>query len=266
MKKLCDVQKIEFWYNKNISGERKVLNDISFSIGKNEIVGILGKNGCGKSTLLNIISGFNIPQKGSVFIKEKSICKDGRQTKNFSIKERAKTISYIQQKTLTIPAYYQVEDFILEGRRPFRKFGLYNEGDYIMLGQTMRECNLNHFNNRFVNELSGGEQQRCIFARELMKGADLFLFDEPCSAMDIKYQKDFFNIAKNIKNKNGNSILITIHDINLAVQNCDRIILLDNGHILYDGLSKEIPCEALSQAFGVNVSMQNDNGSMYLYY
>ena len=229
MKSLCNVQNVHFTYNEKTDKERNVLKGVSFSVGKNEIVGILGKNGCGKSTLLNVVAGFNVPQQGSVAVKEKKICADGKKTKNYSLNEWAKTLSYIQQKSLAIPSYYKVEDFILEGRRPFRRFGSYTENDYLLLGATMRECNLKDFNNRFVNELSGGEQQRCIFAREIMKGADLFLFDEPCSAMDIKYQKDFFRIAQKIKVQNGNSILITIHDINLAVQNCDRIILLDKG-------------------------------------
>ena len=266
MKSLCDIQNVHFTYNEKTNKERNVLNGVSFCVGKNEIVGILGKNGCGKSTLLNIIAGFNVPQQGSVVVKEKRICADGKKTKNYSVNEWAKTLSYIQQKNLVIPAYYNVEEFILEGRRPFCRFGAYTENDYILLGTTMRECNLGNFNNRLLNELSGGELQRCIFAREIMKGADLFLFDEPCSAMDIKYQKDFFKIAQMIKSQNGNSILITIHDINLAIQNCDRIILLDKGMVLYDGSASQITCDALSQAFGVNVSMHNDNGRMYLYY
>jgi len=266
MNKLCDVKNISFSYDKSAGKNKMILDDISFSVSKNEIVGILGKNGCGKSTLLNIISGFIVAQKGEVCIKGKSICQAGKKAKDFSLRERAKSISYIQQKSLNIPSYYQVEDFILEGLRPFRPFGIYKEEDYAYLDNIMKECNLQHFNGRLVNELSGGEQQRCFFAREIMKKADLFLFDEPCSAMDIKYQKEFFKLAEKTKKQNGNSILITIHDINLAVQNCDRIILLYEGRILYDGPSDEISCEVLSKAFDVKVSMEKQYSKKYFYY
>ena len=259
MKKLCDVQNISFSYNKSGKKESPILSGVSFSINQNEIVGILGKNGCGKSTLLNIISGFLIPKQGSVYINEKKI-------NDYSINERAKVLSYIQQKNFIIPSYYEVQDFILEGRRPYRRFGLYNEEDYAGLENTMKQCGLEKFNFRKMVELSGGEQQRCIFAREIMKQADLFLFDEPCSAMDIKYQKEFFNIAHKVKESNRSTILITIHDINLAVQNCDRIILLNAGQLLYDGRAEEIPCEVLSQAFEVEVKDRNDNGKRYLFY
>ena len=259
MKKLCDVQNISFLYNKGSCKERQVLSQVSFSVNSNEIVGILGKNGCGKSTLLNIISGFLEPQKGSILINEKSI-------KNYSLNERARTISYIQQKNITIPFYYKVQDFILEGRRPYRKLGMYDTQDYELLDSTLEQCDLTSFNNRIMTELSGGEQQRCIFAREIMKQAELLLFDEPCSAMDIKYQKEFFNIAKKLKVQNRNSILITIHDINLAVQNCDRIILLDKGRVAYDGSAEEISCQVLSQAFEVEVKDKNENGIRYLFY
>lgn len=259
MKKLCDVKDISFSYNKGYKKEMKILSDISFSIKQNEIVGILGKNGCGKSTLLNIISGFLVPQQGSVYINEKKI-------NEYSINERAKVVSYIQQKNFTIPSYYEVQDFILEGRRPYRRFGVYNEEDYFRLEHTMKQCAVEKFNTRKMVELSGGEQQRCIFAREIMKQAALFLFDEPCSAMDIKYQKEFFNIAHKVKETNRSTILITIHDINLAVQNCDRIILLNEGHLLYDGSAEQIPCKVLSQAFEVEVKDRNDNGKRYLFY
>ena len=259
MKKLCDVQDISFSYNKGCKKERKILSGVSFSINRNEIVGILGKNGCGKSTLLNIISGFIVPQKGSVCINQKEI-------KDYTINDRAKTVSYIQQKNINIPSYYKVEEFILEGRRPYRKFGVYYQDDYNQLENTMKQCALGKFEARKMTELSGGEQQRCIFAREIMKQANLFLFDEPCSAMDIKYQKEFFNIAHKVKETNGSTILITIHDINLAVQNCDRIILLNEGQVLYDGSAELIPCEILSEAFEVEVKDRNDNGKRYLFY
>lgn len=243
MNKILDVNNISFRYKKN----QNVLSNISFSISENEIVGILGRNGSGKTTLLNIISGFLKEYFGQVFV-------DNINIKNISIKERSKKISYIQQKNSVIPEYYNVEDFVIEGRRPFRNFGLYKESDYEMLDKVLQGCHLFPLKKRLINELSGGEVQRCVFARAIMKNAPLYLFDEPCSAMDIKYQKDFFSLAKNIKENLKGSLLITIHDINLAVQNCDRVLILNNGSLTYDGKTENINEKILTEAFDTEVS------------
>ncbi len=255
MKLLCDARNVSFSYKKN----RQILSDISFSVREKEIIGVLGKNGSGKSTLLNVVAGFLCPQEGGVFVHDKNI-------QSFSLLERAKAVSYIQQKKLNIPNYYTTEDFVIEGRRPFRPFGVYAKEDYELLTETLNECDLLDFKGRLLSDLSGGEFQRCVFARAIMKQADLYLFDEPCSAMDIKHQKEFFRIANKVKDLKSSGILITIHDINLAVQNCDRIILLNGGRILYDGKASNIGADVISQAFEVEVSAEYRNGTKYFYY
>lgn len=243
MNDILKIKNLGFEYKKNES----VLKDISFSTNEGEIIGILGRNGCGKTTLLNIIAGFQKEYSGNVFINDNDI-------KEMSVSDRAKIFSYIQQKNFSIPDYYIVNDFVLEGRRPFRKFGFYKVEDYKLLNEVLNECNLVSYKNRKLNELSGGEIQRCIFARAIMKKSNLYLFDEPCSAMDIKYQKDFFSLTKKVREKTHSTFLITIHDINLAVQNCDRIILLDTGKIIYDGKANDITESVLNKAFYIKVS------------
>lgn len=255
MSSLCVVERVSFSYD----SQNNVLSDISFSVKEKEIVGILGRNGSGKTTLLNLITGFLYPKNGCVLINNKRI-------EEYPLIERAKSLSYIQQRNLYIPSYYKVEDFIIEGRRPFRRFGFYIDEDYALLDEMMNDCDLSSFRGRFMHELSGGEQQRCILAREIMKQARLFLLDEPCSAMDIKYQKDFFNIARKIKEEKAGSVVFTIHDINLAIQNCDRIILMNEGTVLYDGVANAISCNSLSKAFGVEVRPIPDCNTRYLYY
>ena len=255
MKVVCRVNNLCFSY---IRG-RQILSGISFSVRQGELVGILGKNGSGKSTLLNIIAGFHSNYEGNVVINEKEM-------KGITLKERAKTISYIQQKKIVIPDYYKTEDFIMEGRRPFRNLGIYTKDDYDMLEHTMKECGVADFYGRYINDLSGGELQRCVFARAIMKQSSLYLFDEPCSAMDIKYQKDFFWAVETIKETKSCAILITIHDINLAIQNCDRIILLDDGRIIYNGNSREITSALLSEAFDTPVKTNPYPNLRYFYY
>ena len=243
METICSVKNLTFSYNST----KKVLDNISFDIHENEIVGILGKNGSGKTTLLNLITGFLSDYTGEITLYRQNI-------KDFSLASRAKAMAYIQQSKLTIPDYYIVEEFILEGRRPFRKFGLYNKKDYELLDKIINQCSLDSFRNRQVKSLSEGELQRCIFAKALMKQCEFFIFDEPTSAMDIKYQKDFFELTSIAKENRNASILLSIHDINLAIKYCDRLIVLDSGSIKYDGNSKKIKAEILSAAFDTEFS------------
>lgn len=243
METLCSVKNLTFSYNSS----KKVIENVSFDIQQNEIVGILGKNGSGKTTLLNLITGFLSNYSGEITLHKQNI-------EDYSLTSRAKNISYIQQSKLNIPDYYNVEEFVLEGRRPFRKFGFYNKTDYDILDKILNQCNLDSLRNRLIKEVSGGEFQRCIFAKALMKQCDFFVFDEPTSAMDIKYQKDFFELASIAKRQLNAGILLSIHDINLAVKYCDRLIVLESGFVIYDGDSKEITTEILSTAFDTEFS------------
>lgn len=251
---LCEINHVSFAY----SSDKTILADISFSVKSGEIIGILGKNGCGKSTLLNIIAGFLPDYSGFVTVK-------GKDIRNYSNKERACMLSYIPQNKITVPAYYCVEDFIIEGRRPFRAFGFYTKEDYELIDEILDACNLQTYRKSLLKELSGGEVQRCIFARSIMKQSNFFLFDEPCSAMDIKYQKEFFSIADDVKHSLNAAVLLTIHDINLAVNYCDRLIVLNHGNIIYNGNAESVTSDIISTAFDTIVSSKC-NVKNYFYY
>lgn len=251
---VCCVKNISFSY----TPQRKILKNISFSAEDGEIIGILGKNGSGKSTLLNIVAGLVQQYEGNIFL-------EGKNIKDVTFQERAQRISYIQQTKFQIPKYYTVEDFVIEGRRPFCRFGFYKLEDYSLLDEILTFCDLNDFRQKLLCEMSGGEMQRAVFARAIIKKAGLYLFDEPCSAMDIKYQKDFFQIAQKVKTLVPCSILVTIHDINLAIKNCDRILLFHDGHILYDDIAKKISAKELSQAFETTVSSECDSKPHFYY-
>ncbi len=254
MNEICKVDNLSFSYNPS----KKIIDDVSFDIKSGEIVGILGKNGSGKTTILNLITGFLKGYAGSITIKGKNI-------KDFSLKQRARTMSYIQQSHLIIPDYYTVEDFILEGRRPFRKFGFYNDEDYNLLEKIIRQCGLENYKTQSINEISGGEFQRCVFAKALIKQCDFYMFDEPTSAMDIKYQKAFFSLLTLAKQELNAAVVLSIHDINLAVNYCDRIITLKAGRIIYDGEARNLSSEILSDAFETEITDKKPD-EKYFYY
>ena len=254
MNDVCIVENLSFSY----SPSKRIIDSLSFKISNGEIVGILGKNGSGKTTLINLMTGFLKNYSGSITIKGKNI-------EDYSLKERARNVSYIQQSHLSIPDYYCVEDFVLEGRRPFTKFGFYTEEDYALLEKVLKQCSLGSYKTQHINEISGGELQRCVFAKALMKQCDFFIFDEPTSAMDIKYQKEFFELISIAKQELNAAIVLSIHDINLSIKYCDRLIVLNSGKILYDGKSKLITKEILSEAFDTLVS-EKCTDPLYFYY
>ena len=207
MDDVCIVENLSFSY----SPSKRIIDNLSFQISNSEIVGILGKNGSGKTTLINLMTGFLKNYSGSITIRGKNI-------EDYSLKERARNVSYIQQSHLSIPDYYCVEDFVLEGRRPFTKFGFYTDDDYELLETVLKQCSLETYKKQHINEISGGELQRCVFAKALMKQCDLFIFDEPTSAMDIKYQKEFFELISIAKQELNAAIVLSIHDINLSIK------------------------------------------------
>ncbi|MGP1458321.1 MAG: ATP-binding cassette domain-containing protein [Treponema sp.] len=148
MNSVCRVKDLRFAYKK----EKAVLSGVSFSASANEIIGIIGKNGSGKSTLLNILAGFIKGYGGSVLI-------NGADDKTLTLKERAKIVSYIPQKEITLPDYYTVEDFVMEGCRPFRNWGLYKPEDYENLDKVLADCKLTAFKTNSTLALSGGENE-----------------------------------------------------------------------------------------------------------
>lgn len=255
---ILEVNNLSFSYNES----KKVLEDINFSIKENEIIGILGPNGCGKTTLFNIISGFEKNFEGSFLICEKNI-------KNLKYKERAKLFSYIQQKDeYQSGNYFSVFDFILQGRRPYNNFGIYGNDDKCLVNDSIQECKLDSLKDREISSLSGGEYQRCLLARALTQDTELLICDEPVSSMDIKYQKEFFELLKKIVKKKGQekSALVSIHDINLAKKYCDKILIINKSRIIFFNQSKYLNSSLLSNVYDTEIEQINFKNKIYFDY
>ncbi len=249
---LVDIQNINFQY----SSKKKILEDISFSVEKGKIVGILGPNGCGKTTLFNIMADFIKPTSGSIYL-------DGKNINKTKIKEKAKIFSYIQQSKETQNGnFYNVYNYVLQGRRPYSVWGFFTKEDEDICRENIHNCNLDEFLDHDVSTLSGGEFQRCCLARVFTQNTTVIIGDEPVSAMDIKYQKSFFNLLKQLieKEKSSKCAIISLHDINLARQYCDKIIILGDKHIKFNGAPNELTDNKLTEVFGTTISTLNDNG------
>ena len=226
---IINIEKLNYSY-----GKKEVLKELSLNIDENKLTGIIGPNGCGKSTLAkNIIRYIN-----GKFEYFKIMDIDIRQ---LSHKKIAQLISYIPQKS-TIITNISVFDYVLLGRFPLLKnsWDNYSEKDYEIVENNISLLNIEELRDRNVETLSGGELQKALLARALAQEAKILLLDEPTSALDLNNAVEFMKILKNISIKKEISVIIIIHDLNLASLFCDSLIILKDGKFIEKGSPKEV--------------------------
>jgi len=216
-------EKVFFRYQEN-----PVLKDLTFTIADGEFVGIIGPNGAGKSTMLKLINRLLIPEKGKIALQNKPL-------KSYSHKELARWIGYVPQDFSTTFNYTALE-IVLMGRYPYQKALAFDSAEDIQMAlQAMEITDCDHLRSREIHTLSGGEKQLVILASALAQQPRILLLDEPTSALDIKHQIHFYQILHKLRNEQKITILTVTHEVNLAAQFCERIIILKNGMIVADG-------------------------------
>ncbi len=221
--------------NLNFSYEQKdILNGINLDLKKGEFIGILGPNGCGKSTLLKNLLRLLNPQSGIITLENKNI-------NEYSLKELSQTLGFVPQKSgLNMPL--SVEDILYMGRFCHLKnqFSGYNKKDKEKIDEICSLLNITHFKKRLALSLSGGEFQRVILARALVSEPKILLLDEPTSALDLNYAIEIMKLCEMLSKKLNMLCVIVLHDLNLASLFCQRLIMLKDGIIKYDGNPKEL--------------------------
>ena len=226
---IINIKKLNYSY-----GKKEVLKELSLDIDKNKLTGIIGPNGCGKSTLAkNIIKYIN-----GKFESFKIMDTDIRELTH---KKIAQLISYIPQKSIIIPNI-SVFDYVLLGRFPSLKnsWDNYTKKDYEIVENNINLLNIKELRDRNIETLSGGELQKALLARALAQEAKILLLDEPTSALDLNNAVEFMKILKNISIKKNISVIIIIHDLNLASLFCDSLIILKDGRFIEKGSPKEV--------------------------
>lgn len=232
--------------------ESWVLDGLSFEVREGEILGIIGPNGSGKTTILRILSSVLIPQGGEVRIRGKNLLE-------LKQKEIAQIIGVVPQDTY-FPFPFTVGEVVLMGRSPwFSGFGFESSEDLQIASQAMALTNTLSFSNRLIFELSGGERQRVIIARALAQEAQVMLLDEPTAYLDIGYQIEIYDLIKKLNAEKKLTLIIVSHDLNLASEYCDRLILLDGGRIYKMGTPKEVITEEnLSRVYQSKVLVEEN--------
>lgn len=249
---MIEIKNLSFSYSKN----KKVLDDISFSINEGEIVLLLGPNGAGKSTLLNCLIGEEKIASGEILF-------DGKNRKEISREERNNLLGYVPQ--LIEGNDLTVRETILLGR--LNKFSLYpSKKDYELVDSLIESLNLSELKDRTTSSLSGGERQKVAIARAIIQESNTILFDEPTSNLDIKAQLEVLKIIKDeIKSKNK-SALISMHDINQALSIGDKFIFLVDNQVKAVVKKEEITPKLLEETYGIKSRIiKVDNKEIIVY-
>lgn len=232
--------------------EKEVLHGISLKITNNKFYSIIGPNGCGKTTLLKNISRGLENKVGKILIENKEL-------KSLKSKEVARKLSFVPQNT-AIDFDFTALDVVMMGRSPYLRL-FQNEGaeDYRIAQQAMEITNTWHLKSMNINEISGGERQRVIIARALAQQAGIMLMDEPISQLDIHHQIELMDTVKSLVIDSGVTVVAVLHDLNIAAQYSDEIILMDNGQIVSMGSpDKVITEENVKKVYGLNASVINN--------
>ena len=232
-------------------GSRCVLKEASFSIGKGEIVGIIGCNGAGKSTLLKTIRGL-LPKQGG------SVRYFGKPLEEYGDKELATKIAYLQQY-VELGFGYTGKDIVMAGRYPYMKWWeRESEADAKLALACMEYTGTADLAERPINEVSGGQKQRILIAKVLAQQTPIIFLDEPTTGLDMVYQEEIFRFAKALAGQ-GKTVLMVVHELNLASKYCSRILLLGEGTLLADGAPLEVFTEELlSRAYKADICVERD--------
>ena len=214
-------------------GNEKILNNIDLNIQKNKFYSIIGPNGSGKTTLLKNISKTLEPLKSTLFIDDIDI-------KNLKNKELAKKVACVPQNT-QINFDFSAMDIVLMGRTPYlKRFQNESSSDIEIVKNAMNITNTWHLKDKNINDLSGGERQRVIIARSLAQQTNILLLDEPISNLDIHHQIKILDTIKTLNIEKNITVITVLHDLNIAAEYSDYLILLNKGNILSQGTPQNV--------------------------
>lgn len=209
------------------------LSEINIDVSKGSFAGIIGPNGSGKTTLFRAITGTLGIKSGKILLADQNLRK-------LSPRLRAQNIAIVSQ--FIDAGDISVEDYVLMGRIPYHsRFSFFeSEDDFRIAREYMEMTDTWRFKDRLMSELSGGEQQLAAIARALTQEPELLLLDEPTSHLDITHQVHILNVLQELNIEMGLSVLMVIHDLNLASEYCDQLILVNEGKIHTQGSPEEV--------------------------
>lgn len=231
--------------------EKTIISDINAEVRTGELIGIIGRNGAGKSTLLKTIRGLLPAKAGQVLYFGKPLASYGE-------KELARRVAYLQQNVETGFGYTGL-DIVLTGRYPYMKWWeSEKDEDKELARDCMSYTGTLDLAERPVTEVSGGQKQRILLAKVLAQQTPVLFLDEPTTGLDMVYREEIFRFARELANM-GKTILMVVHELDLAAAYCNRIFLLGEGKLLADGTPEQVFTETLlSRAYEADISVEQN--------
>jgi iron complex transport system ATP-binding protein len=244
-----EVNNISFGYSDSL-----ILHNLECRFESGGFYAVIGPNGSGKSTFVRLLSRLLIPDSGQISL-------NGQKLKNYSRRFLARHVGYVPQSGESAGTA-TVFDTILLGRKPHLNWGP-GRKDIRLTEEIIHEFSLEHLALRLTSELSGGELQRVHIARALVQQPDVLILDEPTSSLDLKHQIEVMKLLKSISQKKI-TVIVAIHDLNLALRYAQQFVLLKNGRIISMGDETIISEQNLKTLYDVDVQKIKSGGQSYI--
>ena len=231
---------------------KKILKPTSLVFKSGKVTTLLGHNGCGKSTLMKLLSRQNKAYSGAVLLNEKEVG-------SLSSQDFALNVAYLPQHP-PVTDGVTVRELVCFGRYPWKGvFGRYSKKDYQIVDDAINKVGLAEFAQRFVATLSGGERQRAWVAMLLAQQSTCILLDEPTSALDVAHQHELLALIRELNQSLGLTVIMVLHDINMAAKFSDELIALHSGQVIASGSPSELmTTDTLKKIYGMDLSLFTD--------
>ncbi|MCH2148852.1 MAG: ABC transporter ATP-binding protein [Phycisphaerales bacterium] len=230
-------------------GTNHVLRGVDFTIQPGERVAVLGPNGCGKSTLLRTLAGILKPASGEVMLEQQPL-------QSYRRRERAQKIGLLNQSD-AIPMMTTVRDHVSIGRHPHRRYFRDKANcDAEFIDAAIEQCEIEHLVDRPVERLSGGERQRVRLATLLAQSPSTLLLDEPLTGLDLEHRYGLLHLLQDLNVQDGRTVLVVLHDLEIAMRYFDRLLILHAGYLVADGPPDHImTSDVLRSVFGISATI-----------
>ncbi len=249
---MLQIEKLSFSYRR----DRRILDNISLSIPEGTVLGILGPNGTGKTTFIKCINGILTPEEGR-------ICLNGKELQGMKREELARIMAYVPQYTGSLFPM-NVIDTVMMGRIPHvgQRFTL---NDKEIVFSILRQMDLERFAFQNIQEMSGGERQCVFVARAMAQQPKIIILDEPTSSLDLHNQLFILHTVTELARQHGITVIMTIHDLNLASLFCTKILMLKQAKIFaYGDAAETLTEENINEMYQVRTRVSMEDGYKYI--